>query len=146
MNDKTKLYNVPLAIAVLLIAVFGGVLFYNVKFIDEKFTQPALLTLYDSPGCGHCKDFLPIWDGDATDIDPKTSECRSLKCELNKQNVQVNLRKVNIDDPANSKLANEKKITSVPTLILTKNGQDIEFKNERTPTNIALFVQSNTTS
>lgn len=131
--------KIHLAIAVLLIAVFGGVLFYNVKFVDEKFTQPSLLTLYYSPGCGHCQDFLPIWDGDATDE-------KSLKFALNKQNVQVNLRKINVNDPANSELANEKKITGVPTLILTKDGQDIEFKNERTPANIALFVKSNTTS
>lgn len=134
------MYNkIYLAIAVLLIAVFGGVLFYNVKFVDEKFSEPAVLTLFYSPGCPHCTDFLPIWEGDVSD--PK-----SLKASLNKQNVQINLRKINVNDPANAEIANQKKITGVPTIILTKDGKDIEFTNDRTPNNIALFVKSNTVS
>lgn len=133
MIYKNKLY---FAIAVLLIAVFGGVLFFNVKLVEEKFSSPGTLTLFYNPTCPHCVDFLPIWDGDATDPS-------SLKFELNKQNIQVNLKKVNVADAANSKIAVEKGIEGVPTLIFTKDGKDIEFKNERTPSNIAVFVKNN---
>lgn len=135
IDKKNKLY---FALAILFIAIFGGVLFYNVKFVDEKFTSPMTLTLFYSPTCPHCVDFLPIWDGDASDPN-------SLKAELEKQNVQVTLRKVNVNDPANAELANAKKIEGVPTIILTKDGKDTEFTNDRTAKNIVLFVKSNST-
>jgi len=135
-----KRYNqkIVYAISILILAVFLGLVFYNTK--KEMFVSNCgTLTYYYSPGCGYCKEFSPIWTGDSSDSN-------SLQYAINNASppVNVTLAIVDISDPANSSIVNTKKISGVPTIILTPNtGSDITFNDDRTPAKIVAFIQTN---
>lgn len=76
----------------------------NVDSVQQEINMKQFI-YFTSPTCGPCRMLGPIMD------------------ELNKD---FNVRKINVKDDFGAQLAAEYGIRGVPTVVLLKNGQEIE--------------------
>jgi len=76
------------------------------------------LKLYYSNGCHHCKTFHPIWNETCNKLD-----------SINVKHEEIDINKV------------ETSVDGVPTIILSKNGKDIEYTGPRETESILKFIK-----
>lgn len=92
----------------------------------EGFSNAVTVTYFFLPNCPHCKDFRPEWDKYVT--------------QAKKEGVQT--REVDGSDPKNATTVSQKGIKGYPTVLVTKDGKDVEFDKERTSDALAQFVKA----
>lgn len=99
----------------------------NSEYYSEHFEEKTqkILTLYYAPWCPHCKPVKPIFDE---------------LSEIYAGNKDVTISTINGDD--NKELLKEKNIKGYPTIMLTYQDKDIEYKGERTAQKLQEFIQS----
>lgn len=121
----------------LVLIVFFGVYLY--KSTVEGFEGPVKLTYYFSPSCGYCKKF-----SEEPQPDTGKSIWDSFNEELKSNNINIDVRKVDISSPEGQKeaAALNPPISGVPCVIINKNGEETEFKDERTVPNLIAFVKA----
>ena len=91
--------------------------------------EDVLVTFYAFDYCGYCKKFQPVWD-----------EVQS----LNLPNVQYRYIEANLlSDKEKSALPHYEEPTYAPKIVLTVNGQNIEFKQQNQPMKgLDVFIRS----
>jgi thiol-disulfide isomerase/thioredoxin len=86
------------------------------KFEDSK--NDAIMALYHSHNCGHCVSFMPIWE------------------KFRDINKQMTIKTINCD-------TNEcPNVKYFPTIIMEKNGKNVEYSGNRTLDDLQKFVSS----
>ena len=80
------------------------------------------IILYFAHWCGHCKNFLPIWN------------------EFKKNNTNSHLEISEVDCEADNEICNNNNIKGFPTVILYKNNQSHEFNDERSISALNTFI------
>jgi thiol-disulfide isomerase/thioredoxin len=98
----------------------------NLVLANNKLKRGAWIVLYYSDSCGHCHDFMPVWD----EFSKKTKKvnCAKIKAEFSKD--------ININPG----------FIGVPTVHFYRNGKignNGEFMEERTVDNLNKFVSTN---
>ena len=82
----------------------------------------VLIILYFAHWCGHCKNFLPIWN------------------EFKKNNTNSDIEISEVDCEKNNGTCSNNNIDGFPTAKLYKNDEEIEYTNERTIEGLNTFI------
>ena len=114
-----------ISIIIIIVAFIVYWVYYR-KSAEHMTGAKNTISLYYSPECPHCHDFMPEWDAFANFVNKEP-------------NVPVSAIKVNCK--ANPKGC--KNISGYPTVILHKeNGTDYVFNGQRTAKALGDFVKS----
>jgi thiol-disulfide isomerase/thioredoxin len=109
----------PFCVACALLAIVVLYLLYTSMYGSENFSGAGdEFVLYFAPWCGHCKNFMPVWD--------------SFKTKH-----PVKLVKVNCDE---SGVCKERGVDGFPTMILYKNGKPYQYNGDRTIESLSEFL------
>jgi thiol-disulfide isomerase/thioredoxin len=110
--------NYKICVGILLIVFI--IFFYYNKELKEKFEDPKKITihLYKAQWCGHCKDFLPIFE--------------DFKKQVEKQKLSVDIKIIDADDKDTQKLMEDNGIDGFPTILFIKGTDKIKYEGERT--------------
>ncbi len=124
LDHETKKYlNIALICAIIVLL---AILFYNNYWCDgtkEKLSniREKTVTLFYSPGCGHCTHFMPVW-----------------KEFSKKYDSDANFSTINCNE--NQKLCEN--VKGVPTIIFSKSNKKVDYSGERTLSSLVSFLQS----
>jgi len=97
----------------------------NILQKGGKSNKDTELYLFKAEWCGHCKNFMPIWDQISKDS------------ELNNK-----IEFIKYDSDQHKKEINEWNIKGFPTIILKKNDKAIEYNGPRKLENIKEFIKN----
>lgn len=86
-------------------------------------SKPIQITLYHANWCGHCVNFMPIWN----------------KMSSNIKN-QKNINFVAYDDKVINNMSNKPNIQGYPTIRIDINGKSEEYKGTRTENDIFKYI------
>lgn len=111
------------ALVILLVVYFLWNIFSLYKNKSNKNYTKEIITLHYAPWCGHCKHFMPEFD----------------KFTLEAKDKYNNLDVVKLDCTA-TKCPDT--IRGYPTVILSKNGKEIEYHGPRTSSGLCDFIDS----
>ena len=117
--------------SILLIVSIVGVFFVSQSSFMERFTNPpdATLEYYFMKKCPHCVDFNPVWD--------------KLSAKLKSENYNVEMKKYDLQDKANSEKISQNNVSGAPTIIMVSNGKSVEFNGARSIDALVKFVKQN---
>lgn len=94
--------------------------------------QPvATIRMFKVDWCPHCKKALPEFQSVQNEYDGKTINGYKLK-----------LMVVDGEDPANESIVNSFKIQGYPTVVLTKDGKNIEYEAKVSKTTLQEFINT----
>jgi len=79
----------------------------NADVFENETKEGITLVDFFATWCGPCQMLMPIID------------------ELSEEITDVNFVKLDVDEPANKKLAMGFKVMSIPTLVLMKDGEEV---------------------
>jgi protein disulfide-isomerase/protein disulfide-isomerase A1 len=125
MNNRTFLCVIATLIAVFVI--------FNVykmqKKSSEKFSEDVKKVFFIyADWCGHCTRFKPEW--------------AKFKEEIAKSN-NMKAFALNVDDESNTEFIEMNKVSSFPTVIVTKgSGEKVKYDGERTAEDLMKFVKA----
>ena len=130
IEKNLKKHTIGSLLLLMLVVFVGGYLvnsfFGNVLFapqIEGNANASSTLTYYHMDGCGHCKNFTPVWDEFANNNNFKNVNFK--KVEASSGNVPSS-------------------VTGFPTVILTDaDGKEVEFNNDRTKEGLTSFLTAN---
>lgn len=101
---------------------------FGERVIDASFTRPVLVDFW-ADWCGPCRVISPIMDQVVLDLAGS-----------------VALAKLEVDDGDNMKLAGRYKVRGFPTIILFKNGEEMDrFSGARSKTDVIAFIKPHIT-
>ncbi|KAH8249200.1 hypothetical protein KR032_007174, partial [Drosophila birchii] len=107
---------------------FGKVLKLELDNFNANIANGNFFVKFYSPSCVYCKLFRPIWQELASDLINETKVCIA-----------------EYDCRAEIKLCKDLSVTSVPTLILFKDGQNVEtYKGSKDKRELRNFLASQT--
>jgi thiol-disulfide isomerase/thioredoxin len=130
MNLKSFLCVIMIMIAGFIV-VFEVYKIYNKMYnkTSEKFTDDDVKKVFFiyADWCGHCTRFKPEW---------KKFE------EASAQN-NIKAFALNVDDESNTAFIEMNKVSSFPTIIVTKgSGEKVKYDGERTSKDLMTFVKA----
>jgi thiol-disulfide isomerase/thioredoxin len=91
----------------------------------------ATIRMFKVDWCPHCKKALPEFQSVQDQYDGKTVN-----------GYKLSLIVVDGEDPANESLVNEFKIQGYPTVVLTKDGKNIEYEAKVNKTTLQEFINT----
>jgi thiol-disulfide isomerase/thioredoxin len=91
----------------------------------------AIIRMFKVDWCPHCKKALPEFQSVKDQYDGKTIN-----------GYKLSLVVVDGEDPANESLVNEFKIQGYPTVVLTKDGKNIEYEAKVNKTTLQEFINT----
>lgn len=106
---------------------------FTAATFDEATSHGYWLVEWFSPYCHHCQAFAPTWQTlyefyYTQEPVPQAPGASSAEQDLNSFTRYYDFNFAKVDCVANGDLCNEKKIPSFPTIVLYKNGEQIESK------------------
>lgn len=112
------MYNNYVLITIVIIAVILYYFYTKEDLVDNN----KILLLYYLPTCGHCKEFMPVWNNI-------------------KSGLPITTKEINCSE--NNELCNRDNIEGVPTIRLVTSNKVIEYDGNRDYENIVNFVKNN---
>lgn len=91
----------------------------------------AVIRMFKVDWCPHCKKALPDFQSIQDQYDGKIVNGYKLKCVV-----------MDGEDPANESIVNEFKIQGYPTVVLTKDGKNIEYDAKVDKSTLQDFINS----
>lgn len=109
-----------MGLLLITLAGLGIVYFFLKKY--EKFEDGVSVTFYYMDGCGWCEKFKPEWEK-FKKLVPSSVAVK-----------EVEAQKMSEDQ--------QKKIRGFPTIVLSKNGKDVDYEGDRTATDLLAKVSA----
>tara|TARA_B100000963_G_C22125630_1_gene450989 strand:+ start:104 stop:526 length:423 start_codon:yes stop_codon:yes gene_type:complete len=106
-----------------LVTVFYVVFVYYKRVVENMETEGGVLRFFYANWCPHCRDAKPEWDS------------------LVKR-YKGNVKLVKVDCTSDTKVAQKYGVEGFPTILLTKNGKNIEYEGERVAEDIMEFLKN----
>ena len=103
----------------------------NVPNSGAAETPVAVIRMFKVDWCPHCKKALPHFQSVQDEYDGKTVNGYKLKFVV-----------VDGEDPANESIVNEFKVQGYPTVVLTKDGKNIEYDAKVDKSTLQNFINS----
>lgn len=98
--------------------------FNNNNSLTEE--DKCVLVLFHADWCGHCKNFMPIWNKAKTSLQSSDVVLKDFEAETNKE------------------VMKENEVSSFPTLkFFKKNGEIVEYEGDRTLEALEEFIEKN---
>lgn len=110
-------------VLVLAILAILFLLYRNKK--SEGFSQEKEVYLFYATWCGHSKAMLPQWEQ---------------KVIPHFKDSGVNIISVDVDDEKHKELIDKYNVSAYPTIILSKEGKNVEYQGNRTAEDIIDWV------
>ena len=127
MRPASMSRNNKILIAVLVIViviVLGILLKRKLEKFDGDGQNTVTVKYYFSPTCGWCNKFKPEWEIFQATADPSLITCNP----------------IDATDPNNKSAATADNVTGYPTIIIVKNGNQVQYTGDRTAAAINDFI------
>ena len=121
-NRNTKILIAVLVIVIVI--VLGILLKRKLERFDGDGQNTVTVKYYFSPTCGWCNKFKDEWTKFQATADPSLITCNP----------------IDATDPSNSKLVSADNVSGYPTIIIVKNGNQVQYKGDRTAIAINDFI------
>lgn len=126
MKEDDILFYIMVVLGLIIIGTIMYFLYGEGKCF-ESFTDKPSLIYYYMENCPHCRDFNSEWDKIVVHKDIKD---------------KINTVKIDIEDQKNKEEVDKYKISGAPTILFVKNGNKVEYENERKVDDIVKFVKA----
>ncbi len=98
--------------------------------LEDNVSSQKSLVLFYADWCGHCKEFMPIWDKTTKTINDANKGVKLIKVECGKPQ----------ENEGHKMLMDKYSIQGYPTIKFFENGQAKEYEGPRTEEGIVEFL------